>query len=120
MAWPDQPPGVQLRWPLQPAIARSGRDRERPDPLVSGRRRELFASEVGCPPRPQDLESADSTKVATYAAFAAQPPLGFPRRQPQRSSEDAAIPFRTPCFGSIEPSLTKHAQTALPMPFVTI
>src|SRR5260370_19363502 len=120
MAWPDQPPGVQLRWPLQPAIALSGRDRERPDPPVSGRRRELFASEVGCPPRPQDLESADSTKVATYAAFAALPPLGFPRLQPQRSSQDAAIPLRTPCFGSIIPRLTKYAQTALLMASLTI
>src|SRR5467141_4344943 len=95
MAWRDQRPGGQLRLLLQPAITLSGRDRERPDPPVSGRHRELFASEVGCPPRPQDLESADSTKAATCAAFAALPPSGFPRRQPRRSSEDAVIPFRT-------------------------
>src|ERR1700738_803634 len=107
MAWRDERPGAQLQLPLQPAIAPSGRDRGRLDPPVSGRRRELFASEVGCPPRPQDLESADSTKAATYAAFAALPPLGFPRRQPRRSSEDAAIPFIPPCSRSIAPQPTK-------------
>src|SRR5882724_157708 len=114
MAWRDQPPGVQLRLPLQAAITLSGRDRERPDPPVSGRRRELFASEVGCPPRPQDLESADSTKAATCAAFAVLPPSGFPRRQPRRSNEGAVIPFVLPCLGSIATSLTKYAATALP------
>src|SRR5882724_8090933 len=109
MAWRDQPPGVQLLRPLQPAIALSGRDRERPDPPVSDRRRELFASEVGCPPRPQDLESADSTKVVTCAAFAVLPPSGFPRRPPRRSNEDVVIPFPLPCFRSIATSLTKYA-----------
>src|ERR1700756_5644983 len=93
MVWRDERPGVQLPLPFQLAIAMSGRDRERPGPPVSGRHRELFASEVGCPPRPQDLESADSTKAATCAAFAVLPPSGFPRRQPRRSSEDVVVPF---------------------------
>src|SRR6266852_5211136 len=115
MPWPDPRPGVQLLLPLQPAITLSGRDRERPDPPVSGRHRELFASEVGCPPRPQDLESADSTKAATCAAFAALPPSDFPRRQPRRSNEDVVIPFQLPCLGSIATSLTKYASPALLM-----
>src|SRR5213593_4290169 len=114
MAWRDQRPGVQLRLPLQPVITLSGRDQERLDPPVSGRRRELFASEVGCPPRPQDLESADSTKAATCAAFAALPPSDFPSRKPRRSNEDVVIPFQLPCLGSIATSLTKYASTALP------
>src|SRR6266852_9915376 len=113
MAWQDERPGAKLRLRLQPAITLSGRDRERLVLPVSGRRRELFASGVGCPPRPQDLESADSTKAATYAAFAALPPSGFPRRQPRRSSEDAVITFVLPCSRSIAPSLTKYASTAL-------
>src|SRR5229473_5051871 len=101
MAWRDQRPGVQLLLPLQPAIALSGRDRERLDPPVSSRRRELFASGVECPPRPQDLESADSTKAATCAAFAVLLPSCFPRRRPRRSNEDVVIPFP-------HPMLVKH------------
>src|SRR5260370_4997152 len=89
-------PGVHLPLPLQPAIILSGRDREGPDPPVSGRCREPFASEVGCPPRPQDLESADSTKAATYAALAVLPPSDCPRRQPRRSHEDVVLPFPHP------------------------
>src|ERR1700693_2493477 len=98
MAWRDEPPGVQLHLPLQPAIALSGRDRERLDPPVSARYRELFASGVRHPPRPQDLESAGSKKVAPCAAFAVLPASGFPRRQPRRSNEDVVIPFRLPCL----------------------
>src|SRR6267154_6511114 len=96
MAWRDQRPGVQLHLPLQPATAMSGRDQERRDPPVSGRYHALFASGVGHPPRPQDLESADSTKVATCAGFAVLPPSDFPRRQQRRSNEDVVIPFPTP------------------------
>src|SRR6266851_7101219 len=114
MAWRDQRPGVQLLLPLQPAIALSGRDRERLDPPVSSRRPELFVLGVECPPHPQDLESADSTKAATCAAFAELPPSSFPLRQPRRSSEDVVIPFPLPCSGSIAASLTKYASTALP------
>src|SRR4029077_10851441 len=98
MAWRDQRPGVQLRSPLQPATTLSGRDRERHDPPVSGRYRELFASKVEYPLRLQDLESADSTKAATCAAFAERPPSNFPSQQPQRSNEDVVIPFRLPCL----------------------
>src|SRR6266852_5956571 len=120
MAWRDQRPGVQLRSPLQPVITLSGRDQEKCDPPVSGRHRELFASEVACPPRPQDLESADSTKVATCAEFAVLPPSDFPRRQPPRNNEDVVIPFRLPCLGSIAFSLTKYASTALPQAMFAI
>src|SRR6266851_4606522 len=101
MAWRAARPGVQLRLPLQPAITLSERDRERLDQPVSGRRRELFALGVECPPRPQDLESADSTKAAMCAAFAVLPPSGFPRPQPRRSNEDVVIPF-------LHPMLVKH------------
>src|SRR6266849_729605 len=113
MAWQDERPGVQLRLPLQLAIEQSGRDQERRDPPVSGRYRELFASGVQYPLRLQDLEFADSTKVATCAGFAVLLSSGFPRRQPRRSSEDAVIPFVLPCSRSIAPSLTKYASTAL-------
>src|SRR5258708_6004924 len=98
MAWEDERPGARLQLPLLPAIALSGRDRERLDPLVSVRCRELFASGVAHLPRPQDLESADSTKVATYAVFVLLPPSDFPRRQPRRNSEDVVIPFALPCL----------------------
>src|ERR1700688_5217330 len=85
-----------LQLPLPPAIALSGRDRERLDPLVSVRYPGLFASRVGHRPRPQGLESADSTRVAMCAAFAVPPPSGFPRRQPRRNNEDVVIPFPLP------------------------
>src|SRR5258708_33931370 len=88
MAWRDERPGAQLQPPHPPAIALSGRDREMLDPPVSGRYRELFASRVGHRPRPQDLESADSGKVVTCAAFALLPPSDFRPRQPRRSSEE--------------------------------
>src|SRR6266849_9663112 len=114
MAWRDERPDVQLHLPLQPAITPSGRDQERRAPPVSGRYRGLFASGVRYPPRLQDLESADSTKVATCAAFAELPPSCFPLRQPRRSSEDVVIPFPLPCLESIDASLTKYASTALP------
>src|SRR6266481_4023179 len=120
MAWRDEQPGVQLHPPLQPATAMSGRDRERRDPPVSGRYRELFASGVRYPPRPQDLESADSTKVATCAVFAVLPQSNFPSRLPRRSNEDVVIPFPPPCLGSIATSLTKYASTALPPPVFAI
>src|SRR5882724_12643287 len=120
MVWQDQRPGEQLHLPLQPAIALSGRVRERFDLPVLARYRELFASGVGRLPRPQDLESAGSTKVATCAAFAVLPQSGFPRRQPRRSSEDVVVPFSLPCLPSIASSLTKYASTARPMSFFTI
>src|SRR5580692_8531315 len=120
MACWDERQGVQLRLPLQPAIAPRGPDRGRLDPLVSVRYRELFASRVGHRPRSQDLESADSTRVAMCAAFAVPPPSGFPRRQPQRSNEDVVIPFALPCLGSIDASLTKYAPTALLIASFTI
>src|SRR5580704_11526252 len=97
MAWRDEQPGAQLRLPLQPAIAPSGRVRERFDPPVSVRSRERGASGVGCPARSQDLESAGSAKVVTCADSALLPPSGFPPRQPPRNSEDAVIPFPLPC-----------------------
>src|SRR5579859_7577860 len=113
MACLDTPPGGQLRLPHRPAIAQRGRDRGRPDPPVSVQCPELFGSEVAYPLRPQDLESADSKKVAKCAAFALLLPSGSPRRPPRRSSEDVVVPFRLPCLRSIAPSLTKYASTAL-------
>src|ERR1700677_862892 len=98
MACWDERLGVPLHLPLRPAIALSGRDRERRDPPVSGRCRELFASGVVFPPRPRDLESAGSTTVATCAAFSAPPQSGSPRRQPRQSSEDVVTPFQLPCL----------------------
>jgi hypothetical protein len=65
------------------------------DLRVSVRYRERGASGVGRPPRPQDLESAGSTKVVTCAAFALLPPSDFPPRQPRRNIEDVVIPFFT-------------------------
>src|ERR1700730_11569993 len=94
----DERPGVQLRPPLQPAIAPGGRDRERLDPPVSARYRELFASGVGRLPRLQDLEFAGSTKVERCAVFALLLPSGFLPRQPRRNSEDVVIPFSLPCL----------------------
>src|SRR5438128_8184187 len=93
MAWRDERPGVQLRLPLQPAIALSGRDRERLAPPVSVRCRERGASGVGRLPRLQGLESADSAKVATCAVVALPPPSDFLPRQPRRNSADVVIPF---------------------------
>src|SRR6266852_5178512 len=116
MAWRDERPGEQLRLPLQPAIAPRGRDQGRLDPPVSARCRERGVSRVAHLPRPQDLESADLAKVAMCAVFAVLPPSSFPRRQPRRSSEDGVVPFPLPCLGSIAPSLTKYAPTALPTP----
>src|SRR5229473_7267361 len=114
MAWRDERPGAQRRLPLQPAIAPSERDRERIDLPVSVRCRERCASGVGHLPPPQDLESADSTKVVRCAVFALPPPLDFPPRRPRRNSEDVVIPFSLPCPLSIAPSLTKYASMALP------
>src|SRR5256885_16666913 len=96
MAWRDERPGVQLRLPLQPAIAWSGRDRERLDPPVSVRCRERCASAVGRRPRLQDPESAGSTKVVTCAGFALLPPSNFLPPQPRRNSGDVVIPFPLP------------------------
>src|SRR5882762_4582240 len=114
MAWRGERPGVPLRLPLQPAIAPSGRDRERLDPPVSVRCRERGVSRVAHLPRSQDLESADLAKVVTCGAFALLPPSDFPRRRPRRNSEDVVVPFPLPCLQSIAPSLTKYASTALP------
>src|SRR5882724_13039185 len=96
MAWEDERPGVQLQLPLLPAIALSERDRERLDPPVSVRYRELFGSGVGRPPRAQDLESGDSTTVVTCAVFALPPPLDFPPQPLRRNNEDVVIPFPHP------------------------
>src|SRR5271156_6909391 len=120
MVWRDERPGVQPHPPLQPAIELSGRDQERRGPPVSGRYRELFVSRVGRRPRPQDLESAGSTKVATCAAFAALLPSDFLSPQPRRSNEDVVIPFRLPCSGSIATNLTKYASTVLPQAWFAI
>src|ERR1700722_19288377 len=95
MAWQDERPGEQLRLPLQPAIAPSGRVREKLDLRVSVRYRVRGASGVARLPRPQGLESADSTKVVTCAVFAL-PPSDFPPQRPRRSSEDVVIPFPLP------------------------
>src|SRR6266404_3189127 len=96
MAWADERPAAQLRLPLQPAIALSGRDRERLDPPVSVRCRERCASAVGHRPPLQDPESAGSTKVVTCAVFALLPPSDFLPRQPRRNSENVVIPFPLP------------------------
>src|SRR2546429_4563952 len=84
------------RSPLFPYTTLFRSDKKRRDPPVSGRYRGLFASGVRHPPRLQDLESADSTKVATCAAFAVLPASDFPSRQPRRSNEDVVIPFSIP------------------------
>src|SRR6202166_3508212 len=120
MAWQDERPGEQLRLPLQPAIAPSGRVRERLDLRVSVRYRERGASGVARLPRPQGLESADSTKVVTCAAFALLPPSDFPPRRPRRNSADVVVPFSLLCLRSIAPSLTKYASTALPTAILAI
>src|SRR6266446_2129434 len=96
MAWRDERPGVQLRLPLQPAIAPSGRDRERLDPPVSVRCRERGASGVARLARSQDLESADLAKVVTCAVFALPLPLDFPPQQLRRNSEGVVVPFPLP------------------------
>src|SRR3984885_6806866 len=83
MAWRDEGHGEQLRLPLQPAIAPSGRVRETLDPRVSVRYRERGASGVARLPRPQGPEFAYSTKVVTWAAFAVLPPSDFRLRQPR-------------------------------------
>src|SRR5712664_2230821 len=93
MAWGDERPGEQLRLPLLPAIAPSGRDRERFDLPVSVRCRERGVSRVAHLPRPQDLEFGDSTTVVTCAVFAPLLPLDFPPQQSQRNNEDVVIPF---------------------------
>src|ERR1700733_6282271 len=110
MAWRDERPGAQPQRPRQPAIAPRGRVRERPDPPVSGRCRELFESGVARPPGPQDLESADLAKVVTYAAFALLPPSGFLPRQLRRNSEDVVIPFSTPMLARHRYQLNKTSQ----------
>ena len=55
-------PASSFGLPLQPAIAPSGRDRERFDPRTSARSRERGASAVGRLVRSQDHESADSSE----------------------------------------------------------
>src|SRR5580704_11139931 len=83
MAWRDERLGEQLRLPLQPAIAPSGRVREKLDLRASVRCRERGASGVARLPRPQGPEFAYSTKVVTCAAFAVLPPSDFRLRQPR-------------------------------------
>src|SRR5437870_12884787 len=111
MAWQDERPGEQLRLPLQPAIAPSGRDQGRHDLPASVQCRERGVSREACLPRPQDLESAGSKMVVTCAVVALPLPLDFPPRRPQRNSEDVVIPFLLPCLESIDASLTKYAPT---------
>src|SRR6202051_5181777 len=108
MAWRDERPGEQLRLPLQPAIAPSGRVRERLDLRVSVRYRERGVSRVAHLPRPQGLESADSTKVVTCSAFALLPPSDFPPRRPRRNSADVVVPFSLLCLRSIAPSRSEE------------
>src|SRR6202521_1539202 len=120
MACWDEQLGEQLRLPRLPAIAPSARDRERFDPRASTRFREPGASGVARLPRPQGLESADSTKVVTCAAFALLPPSDFPPRRPRRNSADVVIPFSLQCLRSIAPSLTKYVSTALPTAILAI
>src|ERR1700730_337704 len=98
MVWRDERPGVQLRLPLQPALAPRGRVRESLDLPASVRYLERGASGVARLPRPQDLESADSMKVATCAVFALLPPLDFPPRRLRRNNEDVVIPLPLPCL----------------------
>src|SRR5690349_7782942 len=116
MAWLDERPGERLLLPLQPALAPSGRVRERLDLQVSIQYRGRGASGVWRPPRPQDLESAGSTKVGTCVAFALLPPSDYPPRQPRQNNEDVVIPFLLPCSRSIDSSVTKYASTALLQP----
>src|ERR1700730_13416310 len=105
MAWRDERPGEQLRLPLQPAIAPSGRVRERLDLRVSVRYRERGASGVARLPRPPGLESGDSTKVETCAVFALLPPSDFPLRRPQQNNAGVVIP-------SFTNMLRKHRSSA--------
>src|SRR5216684_535856 len=114
MALADERSGGQLRLPLRPAKALSGRGRERPDLPVSVRCRERGVSRVARLPRPQDLESADLAKVAMCAVFALPLPSDFLPRQPLRNSEDVLIPFPLPCLTGIAPSLTKYAASVRP------
>src|SRR5260370_7483228 len=111
MAWRDERPGVQIRLPLQPAIAPRGRVRERLCLPVSVRCRERGVSRVAHLPRPQALESADLAKVVTCAAFALLPPSDFPPRRPRRNTPDVAIPFSLLCLKSIRPTLTTDSPT---------
>src|SRR5437899_11917200 len=115
MAWRDERPAVQLRLPLQPAIAPPGRDRERLDPPVSVRCRELCASGVVRPPLPQDLESAGSTKVVTCAVFALLRPSDFLPRQPRRNSENVVIPIPTPMLVRHRCQLNKVCPNSRPI-----
>src|SRR5580704_725176 len=113
MACWDERPGELLRLPRLPAIAPSGRVRERLGLRVSVLRRERAVSRVAHLPRPQDLESADLAKAATCVAFAPLPPSDFSPRRPRRNSADVVIPFSLPCLRSSAPSLTKYVSTAL-------
>src|SRR5439155_21679697 len=111
MVWQDGRPAVQLRLPLQPALARLGRDRGRLVPRLLVRCREHYGTAVGRLFRPQDLESADSARVATCAGFV-PPPSGFPPPRLRQNNEDVLIPFPLPCLPGIGPSLTKYGSTA--------
>src|SRR5258708_33463508 len=100
--------------PFPRGRAKRGGGGEGRDPPVSIRCRERGASGVGRLPRPQDRESAGSTKVETYATFALLPRSDFPRRRPRQNSEGVVIPWPLPCIWSIAPSVTKYASTARP------
>src|SRR3984957_3803068 len=78
------------------SIAPNARDRERLDPRASAQSRERGASAVGSLARSQDLESADSMKAVTCAAFVLLPPSDFLPPRPRRSSGSAVIPFSAP------------------------
>src|SRR5271167_3008993 len=97
MACWDERPGEQLRSPLLPGIAPSGRGPEMRGQRASVRSHELAGSEVARLIRFQDLEFAGSTKVVKYATFALLPLSDFPLRPLQRNSGGAVAPFRLPC-----------------------
>src|SRR5580704_10296923 len=107
MACWDERPGVQLALPLQPAIAPNARDQERLDPRASAQSRERGASAVGSLARSQDLESVDSTKAVTCAAFVLLPPSDFLPRRPLRNSGSAVIPFSAPMLARHRCQLNK-------------
>src|SRR2546426_12739570 len=92
----NERPGARRGRRLNPGIAPWGGDREGRAPPVSVRCGERGVSRVAPLPPPQDLESADSTKVVTCEVFALLPPSDFPPRRPRRNSENVVIPFPRP------------------------
>src|SRR3989442_14851431 len=111
MVWQDGRPAVQFRLPLQPALARLGRDRGRLVPRLLVPCHEHYGPAIGRLFRPQDLESADSARGTTCAGFL-PPPSGFSPPRLRQNNKDALIPFPLPSFPGIGPSLTKYVSTA--------